>query len=439
MAIKLLNTATEISAANLKEGATVQRFAVQSKHGGGLKLEIRANGLKRFIYRYKLSGKEGELLLGSHPAMSLAAARLAHAAAVALVKQGINPSQAAKEARIKNTQIPTLREVYRDWLMFRAKSKPIGARTLSDYEGTFTRHIDQVLGNVRVCDLSRAMLYEHFRQVDTAEGTRKGLIVLNQCLDHAMLQGYIEFNSARLLKPAMFGASMPPPRERWLTKEELRQLWIALDQAISGAGSKMSGGRGIASNVVLSLSVANCLRLICLTAARRSEAVSMKWEQINGDRWTIPETKNGRVHVVTLCPLVKKILKQQAAISQGQYVFDSTSNSGSPITGNAVTKALERVRVKYMAEYESFSPHDLRRSVATGAAEYLDAPERLIELLLNHVSKDRLIRTYQVGGMADKLRGLFLSWGEFIESVITVTTEENDTGNIVPVDFRRKK
>lgn len=41
-------------------------------------------------------------------------------------------------------------------------------------------------------------------------------------------------------------------------------------------------------------------------------------------------------------------------------------------------------------------------------------PERLIELLLNHVPKDRLIRTYQVGQQAEKLRDLFLKWGDFI-------------------------
>lgn len=416
MVIKLLNTATEISAAILKEGAIVQRYAVQSKHGGGLKLELRNNGLKRFIYRYKLAGKEGELLLGSHPAMSLAAARLAHADAVALVKQGIDPRQVAKEVKLKNTQMPTLGEVYRDWLMLRAASKPIGARTLADYEGTFTRHIEKALGNLRVCDLSRAILYEHFRQVDTAEGTRKGLIVLNQCLDHAVLQGHIEINPSRLLKPAMFGASMPPPRERWLTKDELRLLWVALEQATQGAGAIAVGGRGIASSVVLSLAVADCLRLICLTGVRRSEAVGMRFDQIIGDRWTIPETKNGRAHVVTLHRLALEIIERQRMLSQSAFVFESTSKTGYPITGDAVTKALDRVRVKYLAELEPFSPHDLRRSVATGAAEYLDAPERLIELLLNHVPKDRLIRTYQVGGMAEKLRALFIRWGDFIDS-----------------------
>lgn len=435
MMSKLLSTATEISAASLKEGATVQRLAIQSKHGGGLKLELRANGLKRFVYRYKLAGKEGELLLGNHPAMSLSAARLAHADAVAFVKQGIDPRQAAKKAKTKNTQMPTLREVYRDWLIMRAKSKPIGPRTLFDYEGTFTRHIEKALGNIRVCDLSRAMLYEHFRKVETKEGARKGLIVLNQCLDHAVLQGHIEINSARLLKPAMFGASMASPRERWLTKHELRSLWGALETATQGAGAIAAGGRGIASNVVLSLAVADCLRLICLTAVRRSEAVGMRFDQVVGDRWTIPETKNGRSHVVTLHPLALDIIKRQKKLSQGPFVFESTSKTGHPITGDAVTKALERVRQKHLTELEPFSPHDLRRSVATGAAEYLDAPERLIELLLNHVPKDRLIRTYQVGGMADKLRTLFIRWGDFIQA----STQESQVTpeNIISVDFRR--
>lgn len=428
-----ITTDAEIAAIKPESGVNVRRMAIQSKHGGGLKLEVRASGIRRFVYRYKIAGKAGEMLIGGYPALTLAKARLAHGKATELVKQGIDPLTVTKQAKAKNIDMPTLGEIYRDWLAMRAKSKPIGPRTLRDYEGTFTRHIESAIGNTRVCDLSRAVLYEHFRRVVTAEGARKGLIVLNQCLDHAVLQGHIEINPARLLKPAMFGASMPPPRERWLTRDELRQLWTALEQATAGGGSVAAGGRGIASNVVLSLAVANCLRLITLTAVRRSEAVGMRWEQINGDRWTIPETKNGRAHVVTLCPLALDIIERQKALSSGPYVFESTSKAGHPITGDAVTRALERVRLKYLAELAPFSPHDLRRSVATGAAEYLDAPERLIELMLNHVPKDRLIRTYQVGQQAEKLRALFLRWGEFILSI--TQPEQAKPDNVVSVNF----
>ncbi|AUV15564.1 integrase [Aeromonas sp. ASNIH7] len=428
-----ITTDAEIAAIKPESGVIVRRMAIQSKHGGGLKLEVRTSGIKRFVYRYKIAGKAGEMLLGGYPAMTLAKARQAHGKAAELVKQGIDPLTVTKQAKAKNIEMPTLGEIYRDWLAMRAKSKPIGPRTLRDYEGTFTRHIESAIGNTRVCDLSRAVLYEHFRQVETAEGARKGLIVLNQCLDHAVLQGHIEINPARLLKPAMFGASMPPPRERWLARDELRQLWGALEQATAGGGSVAAGGRGIASNVVLSLAVANCLRLITLTAVRRSEAVGMRWEQINGDRWTIPETKNGRAHVVTLCPLALEIIELQKALSNGPYVFESTSKIGHPITGDAVTKALDRVRMKYLAELAPFSPHDLRRSVATGAAEYLDAPERLIELMLNHVPKDRLIRTYQVGGMAEKLRALFLRWGDFMTTI--TQPEQAKPDNVVSINF----
>ena len=428
-----ITTDAEIAAIKPESGVSVRRMAIQSKYGGGLKLEVRASGIRRFVYRYKIAGKAGEMLLGGYPAMTLAKARQAHGKAAELVKQGIDPVTVAKQAKAKNIEMPTLGECYRDWLAMRAKSKPIGSRTLSDYEGTFARHLEPLLGNTRVCDLSRALLYDHFRKVATKEGARKGLIVLNMCLDHAVLLGHIEINSARLLKPAMFGASMPPPRERWLTRDELRLLWAALDQATDGAGAVAVGGRGIASSVVLSLSVANCLRLILLTAVRRSEAVGMRWEQINGDRWTIPETKNGRAHVVTLCPLALEIIERQRELSQGPFVFESTSKAGHPITGDAVTRALERVRLKYLAELAPFSPHDLRRSVATGAAEYLDAPERLIELMLNHVPKDRLIRTYQVGQQAEKLRALFLRWGEFVRSM--TQPEQAKPDNVVSVNF----
>ncbi|KEP88992.1 tyrosine-type recombinase/integrase [Aeromonas caviae] len=428
-----ITTDAEIAAIKPESGVIVRRMAIQSKHGGGLKLEVRTSGIRRFVYRYKIAGKAGEMLLGGYPAMTLAKARQAHGKAAELVKQGIDPLTATKQAKVKNIEMPTLGEIYRDWLAMRAKSKPIGPRTLRDYEGTFARHIESAIGNTRVCDLSRAVLYEHFRQVETAEGARKGLIVLNQCLDHAVLQGHIEINPARLLKPAMFGASMPPPRERWLTRDELRLLWAALKQATAGGGSMAAGGRGIASNVVLSLAVANCLRLITLTAVRRSEAVGMRWDQLNGERWTIPETKNGRAHVVTLCPLALEIIERQRELSQGSFVFESTSKVGHPITGDAVTRALERVRLKYLAELVPFSPHDLRRSVATGAAEYLDAPERLIELMLNHVPKDRLIRTYQVGQQAEKLRALFMRWGDFIQDI--TQPEQIKRDNVVSINF----
>ncbi|MEF5063572.1 site-specific integrase [Escherichia coli] len=412
--------------------------SVKSKAGAGLYIESRSGSqTKSWLYRPYLNGKQIKITLGAYPAMTLAQAREAHAEAIELVKQGIDPRYVRKTEKTNNEQMPIFSELWENWLSFRETSKPIGARTLADYKGTYRRHLEQGLGSVRVCDLSRSYLFAHLSKVrqSSAEGVRKGLIILNMTLDHATLQGLIELNPARLLKPAMFGASMAKPRERWLSQDELQRLWKTLEEATAGGGSVSTGGKGIASSVVLSHAIANTLKLIILTGVRRSEAVEMRWDQINGDRWTIPETKNGKSHVVTLHPLALSILKKQRIISEGAFVFESTSNQGFPITGDAVTRALERLRKKYLAELEPFSPHDLRRSVATGCAEYLDAPERLIERLLNHIPKDRLIRTYQVGQQAEKLRSLFLSWGDFVERYVAQSASHEVTDNVVQVKF----
>lgn len=412
--------------------------SVKSKAGAGLYIESRSGSqTKSWLYRPYLNGKQIKITLGAYPAMTLAQAREAHAEAIELVKQGIDPRYVRKTEKSNNEQMPIFSELWENWLSFRETSKPIGARTLADYKGTYRRHLEQGLGSVRVCDLSRSYLFAHLSKVrqSSAEGVRKGLIILNMTLDHATLQGLIELNPARLLKPAMFGASMAKPRERWLSQDELQRLWKTLEEATAGGGSVSTGGKGIASSVVLSHAIANTLKLIILTGVRRSEAVKMRWDQINSDRWTIPETKNGKSHVVTLHPLALSILKKQRIISEGAFVFESTSNQGFPITGDAVTRALERLRKKYLAELEPFSPHDLRRSVATGCAEYLDAPERLIERLLNHIPKDRLIRTYQVGQQAEKLRSLFLSWGDFVERYVAQSASHEVTDNVVQVKF----
>ncbi|MGS0027547.1 tyrosine-type recombinase/integrase [Escherichia coli] len=412
--------------------------SVKSKAGAGLYIESRSGSqTKSWLYRPYLNGKQIKITLGAYPAMTLAQAREAHAEAIELVKQGIDPRYVRKTEKSNNEQMPIFSELWENWLSFRETSKPIGARTLADYKGTYRRHLEQGLGSVRVCDLSRSYLFAHLSKVrqSSAEGVRKGLIILNMTLDHATLQGLIELNPARLLKPAMFGASMAKPRERWLSQDELQRLWKTLEEATAGGGSVSTGGKGIASSVVLAHAIANTLKLIILTGVRRSEAVKMRWDQINGDRWTIPETKNGKSHVVTLHPLALSILKKQRIISEGAFVFESTSNQGFPITGDAVTRALERLRKKYLAELEPFSPHDLRRSVATGCAEYLDAPERLIERLLNHIPKDRLIRTYQVGQQAEKLRSLFLSWGDFVERYVAQSASHEVTDNVVQVKF----
>ena len=89
-----------------------------------------------------------------------------------------------------------------------------------------------------------------------------------------------------------------------------------------------------------------------------------------------------------------------------------------------------------MPQSEPFTCHDLRRSFASGCAEYLDANESIIELALNHAKSDRLVATYQAGKRAAKVEQLFLEWGEFIQTL--TQPEPVETDNVVQVTFGRR-
>lgn len=411
---------------------------VESRHGGGLALVLRPDRKPSWVYRFRLgSGPLTEYRIGTHPALTLSDAKAAHAEAVELVRKGIDPRHVRTEQKAANLEMPTLAKLFDDWLAFKVATKAIKPRTVADYQGTYDRHLVK-LGKVRVADLTRAVLAGHLEQVRkvSAEGVRKGLIVLNLCLDRAVMLGHIELNPARLLKPKAFEASMGKPRQRWLTIDEIKDLWRALDVATTGGGAVAAGGLGVASTAVLSRSVANALRLVMLTAARRDEVAGMRWQDVDGDRWTVPETKNGKAHVITLSPLALSILKEQQALGMGGAFVFASYVTGKAIDGQTIWKALDRVRKKHLAELEPFCVHDLRRSVATGCAEYLDAPERLIELLLNHVHQERLVRTYQVSSHAEKLRELFLRWGAFIEK--KTSPDGGQPSNVVAVQFGGK-
>ncbi|UNP89642.1 integrase arm-type DNA-binding domain-containing protein [Aeromonas encheleia] len=356
---KQVKTPAEINALKVDEGKKAIKVSVYSQHGAGLWFEVRSDGVRRFRYRYRLGDKRPDMDLGYYPATKLAEAREKHGQAVALVKQGIDPKSVMENAKAKNIAMPTLSELFEEWKATKSGLKP---RTLLDYDRVFACYLGPTLGKVRVCDLTRKVLFSFLEQVGAQEGTRKSLILLNQVLDRAVDLEHIELNPARTIKPGRVGGTAGGPRERWLPKDEIRMLWRALERSTEGAGPVAKGGNGLASNCVTSLAIADCLRLILLTGVRRTEAAEMRFEQLDGDRWSIPETKNNRSHVVTLHPLALEIVERQRALSNGPWVFESISKPGEAVTADAVTRALDRIRVKFVAELEHFHVHDLRRN-----------------------------------------------------------------------------
>jgi integrase len=149
--------------------------------------------------------------------------------------------------------------------------------------------------------------------------------------------------------------------------------------------------------------------------------------------------------VVTLSPLAQEIISEQRMItsSTSPYVFESTTKLGHAITGDALMRALDRLQKRKLAELEPFSVHDLRRSVANCCGIELGAGPLEIEHMLNHQISDKLLRTYQAGALRnpEKLRSLFLRWGDIVKHQIAQYEVEKSSdvmGNVIQGTFGKR-
>ena len=85
---------------------------------GGLYLEVSPNGSKRWFWKIYKDGKESRLALGSYPAVSLKAARMARDTARRQKSEGIDPVQAkiVKKLKASTAASDTFEATAREWL-----------------------------------------------------------------------------------------------------------------------------------------------------------------------------------------------------------------------------------------------------------------------------------------------------------------------------------
>jgi len=116
------------------------------------------------------------------------------------------------------------------------------------------------------------------------------------------------------------------------------------------------------------------LYVCLLTGARKSNVLSMRWEDIHLERqeWLIPDTKNDESLRVPLVAKVVEILKiRLQKFGRGEWVFEGTGKTGHLVEPKAGWK-----RIVQQSGIKNLRLHDLRRTVgswqaATGANSYI--------------------------------------------------------------------
>ena len=141
------------------------------------------------------------------------------------------------------------------------------------------------------------------------------------------------------------------------------------------------------------------------TAARVSEALNLKWENIMQSEVVIPKTitkKKMKTRAIPMNPRLWEELTnwkqkwteaQNRAPDKGDFVFPNAKDASKHITRQAVDKALRRVCAELDVVGES--AHSLRRSALTSASDK-GAPLRVLQSISGHSSLEMLQRYLDV-------------------------------------------
>src|SRR5262249_48391284 len=131
------------------------------------------------------------------------------------------------------------------------------------------------------------------------------------------------------------------PRERVLSDDELVSIWRACKDDDYG----------------------RIIRLLILTAARRAEIGGMAWGGLDLERatWTLPagRSKNGRAHALPLMPTVLDIIKGVPRMVSRDQLFGARSEDGFASWDKG------KIALDARSGVSNWTPHDIRRSVAT--------------------------------------------------------------------------
>jgi integrase len=211
------------------------------------------------------------------------------------------------------------------------------------------------------------------------------------------------------------GVELPAKREgrdRVLTAAELRWLWRTTETRWADEPH-----------------IARILRLQVLLGQRSGEIAGLERDEISADSmtWKLPgrRTKNGKAHTVPLPPMAREIIGEAlAAATDSRHVF--TGGRGKVARSDTVAHEIAGAIAAHNAaaadgeQVEPFTPHDIRRTMATGL-EAMGVRNNVIGTALNHISAKKASVTsahYTHADLSMEVRAALTRWQATVEAVL---------------------
>jgi integrase len=418
---------TQIAVERLKAPASgrIEYFDTQLPAFG---LRISASGRKSWIAMYRVNGKLVRETLGSLARIpKVENARERARESMRQAQAGVHPVEVRREAEVESAahELQTFGAVADLFVAryARPNTRPI---TCAETERIIERELKPSWGARPIREIGRRDIVELLdRLIDRGAPVQanRALAHLRRILNWARERDIVDINP---------GAGMRMPtaevqRDRVLSDHEVKLFWYACGDIGWPFGPMF--------------------KLLLLTAQRRSEVAGMRWSELSlTDRqWVIPRerAKNDREHAVHLCGLSIEIVQslprfvRDAAHGDGKaapsdLVFTTTGTTA--VSG--ISKAKERLDDRMLEQYRAkladavadtkktaaigeWTPHDLRRTAATGMARLNVAPH-VVDRILNHVSGTihGVAAIYNRHAYLNERQAALEAWGQYIENLV---------------------
>lgn len=353
----------------------------------GFGLRVTTSGAKAFILEKRISGRVRRLTLGRYGELTCEQARKLAQKTLGQIAMGGDPAAEKQRTRVQGT---TLAQAFAAFLKARKTLKP---KTCYEY-GRFFAVAFPDWQKKPLMAITKTMVAKRHRDLGETRGeayANGSLRFLRSVFNFAAAS--YEDGTGHALIPEN-PVSVLSQTRAWYRSERRRTVIKVYELPVwYRAVNALRSGNGNGADV------ADYLELLLFTGLRKSEALKLKWDDVDlrAGTLTVADPKNHEPLVLPLSDHLHALLTRRQYQAVNDYVFpgrDGMSYLVEPKRQIAHVIATSGV---------SFTLHDLRRTFIT-VAESLDIQFYTIKRLINHKMTNDVTAGYIISDV-ERLRG----------------------------------
>ena len=376
--------------------------------GNGLYLRVTPQGARNWVLRYMIDRKPRWMGLGPLSLYGLADARARALDARRKRHDGIDPIEARRAERIRQRLDAAKAITFKQCAENYITSHRAGWRNAKhryQWNQTLEQFVFPEIGSLPVQGVDTTLVLKVLEPIwttkpETASRVRQRI---ENILDSAKARGYRDGEN-----PARWRGHLDkvlPARSRLREVEHLAALPYAELPAL------------LVNVRTREAIAARALEFLILTAARTSEVIGARWNEIDlaEKTWTLSgdRMKARREHRVPLSTRAIAILREMQAARQADddnaYVFPGPKR-GKPLSNMAFLMLLRRMQL------EDLTVHGFRATFKTWTSERTSFQNEIAEAALAHIIGDKVEQAYRRGDLFEKRRRLMQQWAIFCTS-----------------------